>query len=78
MQTQRINITIPAELIRDLRRRIPHRSRSKFIGEAIKQRLAKRRNLKAEVIKSLKANYAFDKKEAKVWSALDAKGWPEW
>ena len=77
MQSQRINITLPSDLASQLRRSIPNRSRSKFIAGAVKEKLVKKRNLKKEWIKSLKANYEFDKKEAKVWEASDLEGWPE-
>lgn len=56
MQTQRINITLPNDLARDLRRAVPVRSRSRFIAEAVQDRLAKKRNLKKDWIKSLKTN----------------------
>lgn len=42
MNTQRINITLPNDLARDLRRNIPVRSRSKFIARAIEERLSKK------------------------------------
>ena len=77
MQTQRINITLPNDLARDLRRTIPVRSRSKFISEALKEKLSKKRNLKKEWINALKANYEFDKKIMKEWSAIEVEGWPD-
>lgn len=78
MTTLRINITLPSEIVRDLRRSIPLRKRSKFIAETLRENLAKKISIKQELIKSLKANYAFDKKEAEAWSILGTKGWPEW
>lgn len=77
MQTQRINITLPNDVARDLRQTIPARSRSKFISEALKEKLAKKRDLKKEWIKALKANYEYDKKEMKDWSAIEVEGWPD-
>lgn len=76
MQT-RINITLPEELVRVLRRSIPKRKRSKFIAETLKEKLAKRRSLERELRRSLKANYNFYKKEAEEWSVLDIEP-PEW
>jgi metal-responsive CopG/Arc/MetJ family transcriptional regulator len=65
MQTQRINITLPNDLARDLRKTIPARSRSKFISEALKERLSKKKKFtNKEWIKALKANYEADKKIA--------------
>lgn len=77
MQFQRINITLPADLASDLRNSIPDRSRSKFIAEALRVRLNKKRNLKKELIKSLKANYEFDKKIMEDWKATEVEGWPD-
>lgn len=77
MQTQRINITLPDDLARDLRKTIPARSRSKFISEALKEKLSKKRNFKKEWIESLKANYEFDKKVMEEWSATEVEGWPD-
>ena len=55
MQT-RINIMLPNELARDLRRSIPARKRSKFIAEALEDKLKSKKSLKKDLIKSLKAN----------------------
>lgn len=74
---QRINITLPDDLTKDLRKTIPTRSRSKFIAEALKERLSKKRLSKREWIKSLKANYDFDKKVAKEWEVTELEGWPD-
>ena len=60
---QRINITLPDDLARDFRRYIPTRKRSSFIAEAVRSKLPNR-NLKKELIKSLKANKEFYKKVA--------------
>lgn len=65
MHAQRLNITFPYELNRDLRRAIPDKKRSKFIAEAVSEKLAqkkKNKDLKKELIRSLKANYEYYKK----------------
>ncbi|KKR80853.1 MAG: hypothetical protein UU73_C0002G0162 [Candidatus Daviesbacteria bacterium GW2011_GWA1_41_61] len=54
MQTQRINITLPNDLARDLRKLIPTRSRSKFIASAIEEKLSKK-DLKDLLRKSAEA-----------------------
>lgn len=54
MQTQRLNITLPSDLAFDLRRSIPNRSRSKFIAEALRDKLIKR-SLKGQLKKSAEA-----------------------
>lgn len=64
MQAQRINITLPVDLLRDLRRSIPERSRSKFIAKAVKDKLS-RKKLKLSFKKSLKVNAEFYKQEIK-------------
>lgn len=77
MHSQRINITLPGDVARDLRQTIPARSRSKFISEALKEKLDKKRNLKKEWIKALKANYEYNKKVAEEWSVTEVEGWPD-
>jgi len=64
MQTQRINITLPIDLARDLRTVIPNRQRSKFIADVLKEKLSRNRNLKKEWIKSLRENRELNKKIA--------------
>lgn len=76
MQT-RINIILPNDLARDFRRTIPSRSRSKFIAEALEDKLKRKKNLKKELIKSLKANYKHDEAVMKEWSAIEVEGWPD-
>jgi len=76
MQTQRINITLPRDVIRDLRRSIPERSRSKFIAEVIREKLNRKRNLKKELIRSLEANRRLDEEMMKDWAVTEVEGWP--
>lgn len=64
MQAQRLNITLPYELARDFRRAIPIKKRSRFIADAVREKLPKR-DLEKELIKSLKANKDFYRKVAK-------------
>lgn len=62
MHAQRLNITFPYELAQDLRRTIPVKNRSRFIAQAVSEKLAqkkKNRNFRKELIKSLKANYDY-------------------
>ena len=74
---QRINIILPDELARDLRRTIPDKKRSKFIAETLSERLSKKRNLKKELIKSLKANKKLYDQVAKDWAPIEVEGWPD-
>lgn len=78
MNSQRINITLPFELVRDLRLQIPTRSRSKFIAGVLKEKLDKKRNLKRALIKSLKANRKLDEQVIRDWDVTVADGLPEW
>lgn len=77
MQTQRINITFPGDLARDLRTIIPNGQRSKFIAGAVREKLGKKRNLKKELIKSLKANRNLYEEVQKDWGSIEVEGWPE-
>lgn len=64
MLAQRLNITLPYELARDFKRAVPAKKRSKFIAKILKEKLPKR-NLKKELIKSLKINKEYYRKVAK-------------
>lgn len=77
MQTQRLNITLPDELARDLRRTVPERKRSAFIADALRDKLDKKKNLKKEFIKSLKMNAKLYKEDAKDWEVTEVEGWPD-
>ena len=77
MQTQRINITLPSDLARDLRRTVPDGSRSKFIASALEEKLKRKKNLKKDLIKSLKVNAEFYKKEFEDWKAIEVENWPD-
>lgn len=77
MQTQRLNITLPTGLAVDFRRSVPNRLRSKFIAQALKEKLASKKNLKKEWIKRLKANQKFYKKVAEEWRVTELEGWPD-
>lgn len=72
MQAQRLNITLPYELARDFKRAIPVSKRSRFIAEAVKDKLPKR-NLKKEWIKSLKANRELYKEIREDFKYVDAE-----
>ena len=73
---QRINITLPDQLVDDLRQSIPPRSRSKFIAAAVSEKLENKKNLKTDLIKSLKANRDFYQMVAKEWKATESDVWP--
>ena len=75
---QRVNITLPADLIRHLKQTIPARKRSSFIAEALKDKLSQQNQKKAlqkELIKSLKANAKYYEKIAQEWEQTEE--WPD-
>lgn len=74
---QRINITFPDELVRDLKRSVPSGKRSQFIAKAVKEKLPKR-DLKKELIKSFKANRKLYEEEAEIWDTIVADGLDKW
>ena len=76
MQAQRLNITLPYELARDLKRAVPAKKRSRFLAKVLKENL-KRTNLKAQLIKSLKANKKLYEQVAKDWAPIEVEGWPD-
>lgn len=78
MQTQRINITLPMEVIKNLRRSIPSGKRSNFIAKTLTEKLAKKRDINKELVRSLKANRKLYEEVAKDWGPIETEGWPEW
>ena len=77
MQTQRININLPIDLIKQLQITVPFGKRSRFITKVLSEKLRKKRNIKKELIKSLKANRKFDEAVMKEWSVTEVERWPE-
>lgn len=73
----RINITLPIELAKNLRRAVPSRSRSKFIAKALEEKLTKKKWTKKEWAKSLKANWKVYEEIQKDWAPLDTENWPD-
>lgn len=70
---QRINIILPDQLARDLRRTIPSRSRSKFIASVLEDKLKRKKNLKRDLIRSLKANRKFYEQIQNDFKYVDAE-----
>lgn len=74
MQTTRMNITLPNDFAKDLRKAIPARKRSKFIYETLKEKLGKKKKFtNKEWAKALRANKEFYKKVAEEWKYVDAE-----
>ncbi len=77
MQTQRINISLPYEIIKHLNQVVLKGKRSRFIARAVSEKLAKKRDIQKELKKSLTANYEFYKKVAKDWEVTETESWPK-
>lgn len=77
MSVQRINIALSSDLARDFRRSIPAGSRSKYISELLKKDMKRKKTLKRDLIKSLKVNAEFYKKEYEPWKAIEVENWPD-
>lgn len=77
MQTQRINISLPYDIVKHLNQTVSKGKRSRFIANAVSAKLAKRRDIQKELKKSLTANYEFYKKVAKDWEVTELEAWPK-
>lgn len=77
MQTQRVNISLPYNILKHLNQAVSKGKRSHFIANAVSEKLTKKRDVEKELSKSLKANYKFYKTVAKEWRATEVEGWPE-
>lgn len=65
MQTQRVNISLPHDLLKQLQSEVPQGKRSKFIANAVSEKLMQRKEskkLKKELIKRLEANREYYEK----------------
>lgn len=76
--TRRINITLPKAILKQLQREVPKGTRSRFIAKAVSEKLAKKQHGKLSLEESLRANYAFYKKEGKIWDVTVADGLDQW
>lgn len=79
-ETVRLNITLPKELAQALNKLTGPRKRSRFISEAIRQRIEQRE--KEELDKTLEEGYRATGAEslalAKEFEAADLEGWDEY
>lgn len=76
MQTQRVNITIPYPILRVIHENVPSGKRSKFIAEAVLEKLGKAKSTNQQLRKSLKENKEFYNQVGKDWSATEFETWP--
>ena len=77
MQTQRINITIPYPILKYLQEAIPFRKRSKFITEAVLEKLGTEKNANQRLKKSLKENKVLYDQTRKDWKITETETWPK-
>lgn len=77
MQTQRINISLPYDIIKHLNQTVSKGKRSRFIAKAVSEKLAKKRDIQKELKKSLTSNSEFYKKVAKDWEVTEIEAWPK-
>ncbi len=75
MYAQRLNITLPYELARDFKRAVPAKARSKYIAGILKENITKKKNLKADWIKSFKAQKKIIEEIREDFKYADAEVW---
>lgn len=76
MQTQRINITIPNSILRNIQESVPLGKRSEFIAEAVLERLGTTKSADQRLKKSLKENKELYIQVGKDWKATEFEIWP--
>lgn len=74
MLAQRLNITLPYELARNLKRSVPLRKRSQFIAQAVKEKLTKA-DLSQQLRKSALAQREIIKQIQEDFQYADAETW---
>lgn len=74
MQAQRLNITLPYDLARDFKRAIPATKRSRFIAEALGDKL-KKSDLKSQLEKSAQAQKKIIREIREDFKYADAEIW---
>lgn len=77
MQIQRLNISLPTDIVQQLQTAVPQGKRSDFIAKAILNNLAKKKKMEALLKNSLLINKDFYKKIAREWKATEVEGWPK-
>ena len=80
MDTVRLNITLPEDLAHQLDRLVAPRKKSRFITEALRQRIEKMKN--DQIQKLLEEGYKTRKAESlaitKEFESTDLEGWDEY
>lgn len=68
---------MPVETLEKLKASIPEGKRSRFINEALEEKLEEKANLRESIIRDLKENKWIDEQVMKEWSSTEVEGWPE-
>lgn len=76
MQTQRINITIPNFILKDLQESVPSGKRSRFIAEAVLGKLGATKSIEQRFKKSLKENKDLYNQVRRDWEITEIETWP--
>jgi metal-responsive CopG/Arc/MetJ family transcriptional regulator len=80
METSRLNITLPEELVSELNQLVEPRKKSRFIAFVLRDQLKKLRKERQEKI--LKEGYQTRKRESEEisrdFSSIDLEGWDEY
>lgn len=77
MQAQRINITIPNFVLKDLQESVPSGERSKFIAEAVLGKLGATKSINQRFKKSLTENKELYSQVEKDWKITEIETWPK-
>lgn len=80
MSTIRLNITLPEDLANQIDNLVEPKKKSRFIAEAIRQRIEALERKKRESLlkEGYKAMYAESLEIAKDFEAVDLEGWDEY
>ena len=80
MDTVRLNITLPEELVRQLHKLVGPRKKSRFIAETLSQRINKMRDEQMQKLmeEGYKARKAESLAMAKEFEPVDLEGWDEY
>jgi metal-responsive CopG/Arc/MetJ family transcriptional regulator len=80
METSRLNITLPEELVKELNQLVEPRGKSRFIAVVLRDQLKRLRKDRQEKI--LKEGYQTRKRESEEisrdFSSIDLEGWDEY
>lgn len=77
MNVLRTNITLPKSVLKHLQMSVPEGQRSKFIAEAVVEKLGKDKTEEEALKMSLQANEDLYNKESNDWQVTEIEAWPK-